>query len=133
MLLKKGGKNAILNILFNININLSQILPWIEKYCNIEILLKQDLEKMKEMGSLRSVRTISAISRLVIHYKDNEKILKLIESILEGCDIFKKLDEETEILLWNFERTFLASIFFYSKVREKISISNHDEKLKVRS
>jgi hypothetical protein len=120
LLLKKCAKNAIWNILNNsFGTDCAKMIPLIAKYRDIEVLLKEDLEKMNELGLLQDGKYVAGISQLLTHYKDNDKIMKLIEFILEGCNLFEELDKETEILLWNSEKTFLASVFFYKKFEKK--------------
>jgi hypothetical protein len=129
-LLKMGAKNPVWHLLHN-SCDLKKSLELIETYANIKTVLQEDLTIMNNLGLLKSRKYVRGISNLIKFYIHNDEITKLIESILENCDLFKRLDVETESLLWNDNDIFLASIFFYAKIKEKISISNQENKLKV--
>jgi hypothetical protein len=134
LLLQKGANNVIWNLLRNDG-DYPTKLKLIEKYRNVKDELN-DLIIMEKLGLLEPNRSeyrrfIQNLSSLIEYYKDNEEIRKCIESILERCNLFRSIDTLVEPLLWNYEKTFLASYFHGKNIKEKISISRKNNELKV--
>ena len=90
-----------------------------------------DLIQMEKLGLLKGREYVNNISNLIEYYKSNEEIRKCIELILTKCNLLKSIDPSVEPLLWNYEKTFLASYFIEKKIKEKISIHRQNNELKV--
>lgn len=125
----KGAKNSILNLLLWEGDYATKI-KLIEKYRIIEDELK-DLVIMEKLGILKEPRYINNISKLIEYYKNENGIRKCIELILEKCNLFRSIDPTIEPLLWNSDKTFLASFFYQKKIKEKITIFRKSNKLTV--
>ena len=129
LLLKLGAKNVILNLLED-NEDYITKLKLIEKYRDIKDELK-DLILMENLGLLKEERYINNISMLIEYYKNEDEIRNCLESIIARCHLFRSIDSSVEPLLWNYRKSFLASYFYERKINEKISISCHNNELKV--
>ena len=86
---------------------------------------------MEKLGLFKDSRIVNNISTLIEYYKNNKEIRKCIELILTKCNLLKSIDPSVEPLLWNYEKTFLASYFIEKKIKEKISIHRQNNELKV--
>ena len=80
------------------------------------------------------------ILRLIENYQEKEKKISLkyketsecIAIVLEKCNLFHSIKDGVKPLLWNVDKTFLASYFYQNKYKKNIFISNNRGHLQVR-